>query len=79
MITAAWYLATFLNNNGNWDKKITRAETESACLQQARKTWKNYWLTGQKDNTKLNVLCYSDSGKEQYWIKCTELDSCTLK
>lgn len=79
MITAAWYLAIFINNNGVWKTTVERSESESMCLQQARGKWRKYWQEGHDDESKMQLRCYDDDQTKEYWVHCTKYDSCSIK
>lgn len=79
MITSAWYLAIYINQNNNWKLSVQRAMDEKQCLWIARDKWKKYWLSGNEDDSKLRLKCYDDNNRTQYWITCTRYDSCSIK
>ena len=78
-MTAAWYLAIYLNNQGSWVQKNERAISETMCLQQARWKWQDYWASGKPDDNDMRLQCYSDDWKTRYWIRCTKSGSCSIK
>lgn len=75
----AWFLAIYLNSDGNWKGTVTGAPSAKECFQAAKLRWVQYWASGEDTDNFMRVACYDEGSKNRYFIRCTRYGSCTLK